>query len=283
MAAAILSAIQIWLSANPIAWLGAFLASASLVLYFMVFLAVGGAARTSPRLLTVQIITLLGVALAAYGVFEEYPFRSLSALLPLAAALLGFLVLEWYVFVYSRYGRKKSRFIVLGQSLPEIVFETLDGVRVSSQDFLGSKTLLVFFRGNWCPLCMAQLREVRKRADQLADVAVQVKLVSNQSVAKSRELLEKLDLPDHFELLYDRDLRAAKALSIQDIGGTPGGMRGYPPDTVMATVVALDAEGHVVFGDETDNYRVRPHPDTFIPLFADRGVTDRGGTGGPAA
>ncbi len=249
------------------------MASAALVLYFVVFLAVGGSARTSPQLLTVQIITILGVALAAYGVFREYPFASSSALLPLAAALLGFLVLEWYVFVFSRYGRKKSQLIVLGQSLPELVFETLEGTRVTSQDFVGSKTALVFFRGNWCPLCMAQLRELRKRADRLAAASVQVKLVSNQNIEKSRELFRKLDLPEHFEILYDRDLQAAKKLSIEDIGGTPGGMQGYPPDTVMATVIALDADGHVVFGDETDNYRVRPHPDKFIPVFEDQGVT----------
>ena len=267
MAAAVLSAVQFWLSNNPIAWLGAFLASASLALYFMIFLAVGGAARTSPRLLVVQIVTMFGVALAVYGVVDQYPFESSFALLPVAAALLGFLVLEWYVFVYSRYGRKKSPLIVLGQSLPALVFETLDGMQVTSQDFVGSKTLLVFFRGNWCPLCMAQLREIRERADQLAAASVRVKFISNQNVEKSRELLGKLDLPEHFEVLYDRDLRVARTLSIEDIGGTPGGMQGYPPDTVMATVIALDVNGHVIFGDETDNYRVRPHPDEFIPRF----------------
>ena len=45
-------------------------------------------------------------------------------------------------------------------------------------------------------------------------------------------------------------------------------MPGYPADTVMATAIALDAEGKVLFGDETDNYRVRPHPDTFMNVFA---------------
>ena len=273
IAAALFSAGQIWLSSSSIAWFGAFLASATLPLYFMIFLAVGGAARTAPRLPVVQIITVLGVALAAYGVSRDYQSKSLFVLLPLAPALLGFLVLQWYVFVYSRYGRAKSESIVLGQSPPELIFDTLDGVQVTSQDFVGSKTLIVFFRGNWCPLCMAQLRELRKRADRLAAASVRVKFISNQSLEKSRELADKLDLPDHFEVLHDRDLRAAKALSIEDIGGTPGGMQGYPPDTVMATVIALDAEGHVVFGDETDNYRVRPHPDKFIPLFEDQGLT----------
>ena len=44
-------------------------------------------------------------------------------------------------------------------------------------------------------------------------------------------------------------------------------MPGYPNDTVMATVIALDEQGNVIFGDETDNYRRRPHPDTFLGVF----------------
>ena len=114
---------------------------------------------------------------------------------------------------------------------------------------------------------MGQLKEVRAQADRLARAGVQVRFVSNQPVEKSVKLSSDLDLPEHFEILYDRDLRAAKALSIADLGGTPTGMIGYPRDTVMATVLALDTQGRVIFGDETDNYRVRPHPDTFIPFF----------------
>jgi len=35
----------------------------------------------------------------------------------------------------------------------------------------------------------------------------------------------------------------------------------------MATVVALDPQGHVICGDETDNYRRLPHPDIFLDVF----------------
>lgn len=267
VAAGLLSVFQFWQSSGSLAWFGAFLACVALPSYMAVFLARGGAARTAPRLPTTQVITIIGVALAAYGAFRDYQSKSLFALLPLGPALLGFVVLQWYVFVYSIYGRQKSEAIVLRQPLPEVVFQTLDGEQVTSRSFVGSNTLIVFFRGNWCPLCMAQLRELRARADRLAAASVEVKFVSNQSVERSRELVKKLDLPRHFEVLHDRDLRAARALSIEDIGGTPAGMKDYPADTVKATVIALDAQGRVIFGDETNNYRVRPHPDTFIPRF----------------
>ena len=143
----------------------------------------------------------------------------------------------------------------------------LDGTEITSASFAGSKTLIVFFRANWCPFCMNQLKEVRAKADRLTKSTVKVKFISNQGIANSTRLAEKLNLPADFEILQDQDLRAAKALGVADIGGAPAGMPGYPADTVMATVIALDEKGSVLFGDETDNYRVRPHPDTFLDVF----------------
>ncbi|MEM9473969.1 MAG: redoxin domain-containing protein [Pseudomonadota bacterium] len=241
------------------AWHGAFLAAAALPTYMALFLAKGGAARTSSLLVPVQIVTGIGVFLAA---------TETGALI---AALLSFAGLQWFVFVYSRYGRTKSDAIIIGKPLPEVAFEDLDGARVTSDDFLGAATLLVFFRGNWCPLCMAQLRELRARADQLANANVQVRFISNQSAEKSMALATKLDLPLHFQILRDRNMLAADRLGIADIGGAPVGLKGYPKDTVMATVIALDARGQVLFGDETDNYRVRPHPDLYLPLLEQAG------------
>lgn len=264
------SATEVWQTGWSAAWTGALLACAALPAFLLSFVLSGGTARTAPRLPFVQIVAIFGLLLAMYGAIRERDFIALSGLLPFLVALLGVIILEWYVFVFSRYGRKKSSSIVVGLALPELVLETLEGAQVKSREFEGSNTLMVFFRGNWCPLCMAQLRELRSRADRLAASCVQVKLISNQSVERSRELARKLELPDHFQILHDRGLRAAKALSIEDIGGAPGGMRGYPADTVMATVIALDVGGLVMFGDETDNYRVRPHPDQFIPCFEEQ-------------
>ncbi|MEM0948186.1 MAG: redoxin domain-containing protein [Pseudomonadota bacterium] len=241
------------------AWHGAFLAAVALPTYMALFLAKGGAARTSSLLMPVQVVAGIGVFLAA---------PETGALI---AALLSFAGLQWFVFVYSRYGRTKSDAIFIGKPLPEVEFEYLDGARVTRDDFLGAPTLLVFFRGNWCPLCMAQLRELRARADQLAKANVQVRFISNQSAEKSVALATKLDLPPHFQILRDRNLRAADRLGIADMGGAPPGLKGYPKNTTMATVIALDPQGRVLFGDETDNYRVRPHPNLYLPLLEQAG------------
>ncbi|MEL7189809.1 MAG: redoxin domain-containing protein [Pseudomonadota bacterium] len=250
---------------GAIEWLGVFLASGALPVYLSVFVALRKAARTTATLPAVQIAAALGLALALWPVLSRPASTAPTAYLPLSLALIGYLAMQWYVFVYSRYGRKPSAAIVLGQKLPDISFTTLDGQSVSVSDLGGRKALLVFYRANWCALCMGQLSEVRERADALA--GVQVKFISNQGGDRSRELADKLDLPDHMEVLLDPELGAAKALGIADLGGTPLGMIGYPADTVMASVIALDENGQVIFGHQTDNYRVRPHPDAFMPVL----------------
>lgn len=68
---------------------------------------------------------------------------------------------------------------------------------------------------------MNQLREVVLREQELKRLGVNVKFVSNQGIKHSVQLAQKLNLPEHFEILQDNDLNAAKTLRIEDIGGTP--------------------------------------------------------------
>ena len=247
-------------------WLGALLTTLPIPFLLLVMTNVFGIARTSSRLPVIQFLSIAGVALMLFA-FMTDQVQAVPHFVATAITVLGAMFVQWYVWVYSSYGRQKSNLVSKAKALPELSFQRLDKQTVSSSSFIGTKTLLVFFRANWCPFCMNQLKEVLAQADKLKALGVQVKFISNQGIDLSQQLADKLALPEHFEILQDEDLKAAKVLGIEDIGGTPAGMSAYPEDTVMATVIALDTEGKVSFGDETDNYRVRPHPDTFIPVF----------------
>ena len=41
-------------------------------------------------------------------------------------------------------------------------------------------------------------------------------------------------------------------------------------DTVLPTVIIVDAEGRILFTDQTDNYRVRPAPEDFLKALRAR-------------
>jgi hypothetical protein len=59
----------------------------------------------------------------------------------------------------------------------------------------------------------------------------------------------------------------------ESIYGLPFGMQllGYDSDTVMPTVIITDDEGKIIFADLTDNYRVRPEPETFMRVLSGAG------------
>lgn len=261
------SAIMLYLSSADLIWLGTLLTTLPLPLLLMVGTNLFGITRTSARLPIIQLLSLSGLGLVIYTLYSRQGPETTGDFVALVIAIIGVIAVQWYIRLFSFYGRKKSGAIVNGQQLPELPLKKLDGTSISSSSFTGSKTLIVFFRANWCPFCMNQLKEVLKQEERIMKAGVQVKYISNQGIENSTKLAEKLDLPVDFEILQDDDLRAAKTLGIADIGGSPAGMSGYPADTVMATVIALDEDGKVLFGDETDNYRVRPHPDTFLPVF----------------
>jgi len=42
---------------------------------------------------------------------------------------------------------------------------------------------------------------------------------------------------------------------------------GYDTEAPMPTVIITDANGRVHWADETDNYRVRPEPETFLKVL----------------
>ncbi|WP_305984032.1 peroxiredoxin [Roseibium sp. MMSF_3544] len=269
------SGVMFWWSNYDPIWIGAFFATFPMPFFLMVLSQTFGIARTSKRLPILQLISFAALAQVAFVMYTRGGPSTLFEYAALGITVFGVLTMQWYIWIFSDYGRKKSAAIMKGKALPELPLQRLDTSRTTTASFVGEKTLIVFFRANWCPFCMNQLKEVRAQADRLAKAGVKVKFVSNQGIENSTKLAKDLKLPDHFEIFQDQDLRAARALGIEDIGGAPSGMPGYPADTVMATVIALDANGNVLFGDETDNYRVRPHPDTFLPVFEDKNGATR--------
>ncbi len=238
-------------------WIGPLVAAGAFFV-FMGWMVRSGAARTSANLPGLLAVSATGVALTLLGaVFGSTPGR-----LPLLYAFLAFGGQILYVFWYSRFGRTPSTLLRLGAVLPEFELEDESGRPLSSAAFRGHPAVFLFHRGNWCPLCMAQIRELADQYKDLGAGGAKVALVSPQSHENTRALAARFDVPFHF--LVDRGGRAARQLGILHEAGVPLGISGYDPDTVFPTAIVTDAEGRILLADQTDNYRVRPEPETFL-------------------
>lgn len=261
--------VAIWMSWQQFdwRWIGV-LISALPTLLFFAFLFFVRPARTSAGLVWLQLLTIMGAAFTAFANLE-LGASLLTLLWVFGGAVPG---LYLYIYWYSRYRRRAL--VEVGQPFPAIRLQQLDGSEIGLDHYRGAPVVVMFYRGNWCPLCMAQIREVAAQYQQLERLGARVLLVSPQPTSHSRELATQFGV--EFEFLVDRKNAAAQALGIIDRGNTPAGLEvlGYDSDTVMPTVYVLDASGTVLFAHLTDNYRVRPEPELFLQVLAQHGVSE---------
>jgi peroxiredoxin len=247
------------------AWLGGFLTNGPIVLTLGWWMLARRQPRTSAALTPIVALAVSGLGLAAVGYQLDHP-GALDGLLYSATGLAGLLI---YIKWYSVFGDRDSRDLEVGRELPEFTVENAEGKTVSSKTFIGKTVLYMFYRGNWCPLCMAQIKEIAARYRELAERGVEIVLISPQPHTHSARLATRFDVP--FNFLVDPASKAAEFLGIAAPGGLPLGMEmfGYDQDTVMPTVIIADAGGVILFADQTDNYRVRPEPGTFLKVLDD--------------
>jgi peroxiredoxin len=248
-----------------LSWLGLCLAAFTpLVFFIKAFLF--KSPRTPRHPVEYSIVSGLGLALTMAMSYRYADAAGYTHVLA-GITLLGWLAyLRWYSVFHGR----DAQTLKVGSKLPDFRLESLNGHIVSSTSFMAKPHLILFYRGNWCPFCTAQIEELASAYKRLEAMGVSVILISPQSIKKNQSLAARFDIPLMF--LRDRDSTAAKQLGILHKWGTPMGLQllGYESDTVLPTVILTDASGHIVFSDQTDNYRSRPEPGDFENILKEK-------------
>lgn len=248
------------------AWLGALLTTLPFLGLYLWSMSVRNMPRTSPHMPLITVLVLAGAALAIYDVSFEESGRA-GAMIAALVSTVGYLLFNFW---YSRFGRRINPLLEIGKRLPKFVAEDLDGSSVSSDSLVGKPALYMFYRGNWCPFCSAQVKELTGRYKEIIDRGVEVALVSPQPPDFTKRIADLFKVPFHFWV--DRDYQAARTLDILHRQGVPAGQRGkFGADTVLPTVIITDAQGQIIYTDQTDNYRVRPKPERFLAALTESG------------
>lgn len=263
MAGLILAATRLWAAPQAWAWWGVVMASGVPMVFFM-RLFMGSTARTSANLSWIPIAGGVGTAVA---LVDAGPGLAAGIAL-INGVLLSLLYIHWY----SRFSVRSDDLLGTGKPLPDLGLVDIDGRELRTAELTRKPALWLFYRGNWCPLCMAQIKEVAAEYRRLADRGVEVLLISPQPQDHTRSLAQRFEAPMRF--LTDRDNRVAAQLGILAKGGLPMGMQalGYDSDVPMPTVFITAAGGRIVYSDLTDNYRIRPEPADFIAALDRAGL-----------
>jgi peroxiredoxin len=260
------SVLQLILGTDPfLSWLGLALAAGAPAAFFA-WLYLAGRARTSRHPVLVSAVCGLGTAITMAA---NWRYGSASGIVHLWA---GLGLLAWFAYLrwYSIFGKRSSAALAPGSTLPDFELQSLNAEAVSSNSFRGRHHVFVFYRGNWCPLCSAQIAELAGQYRRLQALGAEVILISSQPQSHSLRLAKKFDAPMQF--FCDAKNSAAETLGIKASFGTPMGFQllGYSSDTAMPTVIITDAQGKILFSDETDNYRIRPEPELFLKVLREQ-------------
>lgn len=110
--------------------------------------------------------------------------------------------------------------------------------------------VMMFYRGEWCPVCSEHLRGVQDSLDLITEKGVEVVAVSPEVPERSRKMAKEADIS--FSLLHDEDYEIAKAY---DVIFRPG----YFSRLAYNWMLGADLEG-----SHTRDSEALPVPATYI-------------------
>ncbi len=103
--------------------------------------------------------------------------------------------------------------LLVGEHTPSVTLKTLDGQNIDLKTAVSQKpTLLIFYRGGWCPYCNLHLAELQQIEPELLELGYQIIAVSIDRFEKLAPTLEKQNL--NYTLLADDQALATKAFGL---------------------------------------------------------------------
>lgn len=245
-----------------LSWLGLGLATLG-PLTFFAWILVAKPARTARHPVEYSMISALGLAITMVMAWRHGETAGSIHLWAGIAVAGWFAYLRWYSVFRSRPGAG----LAPGDALPEFRLQNLEGETVNSSLFRGKAHVLVFYRGNWCPFCTAQIAELAAHYRQLEAAGATVVLISPQPSRQHRKLAGRFSAPLQF--LRDPRSAAARQLGIFDAWGTPMGMQllGYASGTALPTIIISGEDGRILYSHLADNYRLRPEPAEYLKVL----------------
>lgn len=154
--------------------------------------------------------------------------------------------------------------LLIGEILPNADLQNIEGKTIKLKDILATKpSVVVFYRGGWCPYCNMQLSGLAQIEKEILDLGYQIIAISPDDFRNLKNTEDKNGI--HYNLYSDPNGKL-----IQDIGiafSTPTLVKGYIATKGMKgkaseilpvpTVMIVDKKGKTLFEYINPNYKER--------------------------
>lgn len=102
--------------------------------------------------------------------------------------------------------------LLIGEKIPSVTLYDTNGNAANTNDVFSQKTVLVVYRGGWCPYCNAQLADMQDIEKEILDLGYQIVAISPDAPSFLKQTLDKNEL--HYKLFSDSEGVFAQAIGI---------------------------------------------------------------------
>jgi len=163
-----------------------------------------------------------------------------------------------------------------GQNIPNGELTTLEGKKVELKTLISQKpSILIFYRGGWCPFCNLQMGQLVKIEPDLMKMGYQLLAITPDKPESLRESLEKHGI--NYTLLSDRTMELTRqfGLAYRLDPQTLDKMKGFGVDLEKSTgnslhelpvpaAFVVDTHGLIHFVYYNPDIKVRVNPDELM-------------------
>lgn len=158
--------------------------------------------------------------------------------------------------------------LLIGETIPSINLPDATGKSFNLNESIASKpTIVVFYRGGWCPFCSKQLAGIQTIEGDLKKMGYQIIAISTDSPENLSKTLTKEKLS--YTLLSDSELSASKQFGIAYVGPKAyektliEGSNGKNVDKLLPvpSIFILDNKGVIQFEYINPDFKQRISPD----------------------
>jgi peroxiredoxin len=102
--------------------------------------------------------------------------------------------------------------LLIGEKIPNVVLHDSNGNEINTNKILSKKTVLIVYRGGWCPYCNSQLADMQEIEDEILALGYQVVAISPDAPSFLKQTLDKKEL--HYQLYSDSEGVFSQAIGI---------------------------------------------------------------------